>query len=194
MGDPSITKRITTRALVARGVLSWIFAVALVATTAVSAFVALSAVVLGFGLFTFVSGAVGLYAAYARARRARAGARRAGGDPVAPTLQAAAGIGVAIVTLAMPGLTALVLAWLVALYAVVTGAIELVSGSRRPTSIALGLTSIAFGILLLVLPVAGAYALSLLIAAWAFAMGAVTFAMAWKLGRYERWAHRPSVA
>lgn len=181
---------ISTRALVARSVLAWTFAVALVAASVSSPWIALSAVVLSFGLFTFASGAVGLYAA--------AYARRGGGDPIGPTLQAAAGIGVAIVTLAMPGLSALVLGYLVAVYAFVTGAIELVTAVRarggRPLALASGVVSIAFGALLVALPVAGAYALSWLVAAWAFATGAITLAMARRLGRYERFFRRHSAA
>ena len=100
------------------------------------------------------------------------------------------GIGAAIATIAWPSITALALLVMIGVWAVLTGVMELVAAFelRRVVQnewlLALaGVLSIAFGVLVLVFPGAGALALLTLIGAYAIVFGTVLVALGVRLHR-----------
>jgi uncharacterized membrane protein HdeD (DUF308 family) len=104
------------------------------------------------------------------------------------------GIGAGIATFVWPGLTALVLLYIIAAWAVVTGIFELVAAVRLRQVIhnewmlvLAGIASLVFGIALFAAPGAGALALVWLIAVYAILFGLLLLALAWRLrGLRER--------
>jgi uncharacterized membrane protein HdeD (DUF308 family) len=92
--------------------------------------------------------------------------------------QGIAGIGIGIVTLILPGITALVLLYIIASWAIVTGVFEVIAAIRLRKAISgewllalAGVASIAFGVLLVLFPGSGALAVVLWIAAYALVVG-----------------------
>jgi uncharacterized membrane protein HdeD (DUF308 family) len=103
-------------------------------------------------------------------------------------------IAAGVVAFAMPGITAYVLLVLIAAWAIVSGAIELVAAYqlrdviRGEWLLALnGVVAIIFGILLIAFPSAGALAVVWLIGSFAIASGVILLALAMRLrGRARR--------
>jgi len=98
------------------------------------------------------------------------------------------GIGAGLVTLFLPGITALVLLYIIAGWAVATGILELVAAVRLRKEIkhewllALGgIASVAFGVLIALFPGAGALALVIWIGAYALVFGALLVAFGFRL-------------
>jgi uncharacterized membrane protein HdeD (DUF308 family) len=101
-------------------------------------------------------------------------------------------IGAAVVTLLWPNITALVLLALIALWAIVIGAIEIIAAYRLRREIrgewalALdGLLSLVFGLFILFFPGAGAIALLWLIGAYAIVSGVLLVMLAFRLRAYH---------
>ena len=95
-------------------------------------------------------------------------------------LTGAAGICAALVTLISPGITAVMLLFLIAFWAIVTGFLEVVTAIELRKEIdgelwlgVGGLITIAFGVFLLARPEVGAIAVAWLIACYAMAFGAI---------------------
>jgi uncharacterized membrane protein HdeD (DUF308 family) len=164
------------RTLILRGLVTIAFGVLLVALPAIS----LSALILLFGAFALVDGVFIL----------TIGIRMASGEPARPIalLAGALAVVVGIATFLWPGITELVLLVLIALRAMIIGIAELMMARSvgRHSSLAwflaaLGLVSIAFGVLLLVYPGAGILALIWLIGLYAIAIGSASIARVWLL-------------
>src|SRR5262249_22012710 len=132
-----------------------------------------------------------------------------GGEPGTSRIwMAVEGIaGIGIMTFVWPGVTTLVLLWLIAAWALVTGIVEIVAAVRLRREIqgewmlALsGALSVLFGILLAVWPASGALALVFLIGAYAVVFGAVLVMLGLRLRRLRPGAdtvagtHRPAPA
>ena len=142
--------------------------------------ISLSALILLFGAFALIDGALIL----------TMGLRMAAGGPVRPVALVAGALAVVvgIATFLWPGITELVLLVLIALRATIIGIAELITASwvGRHSSLAwflaaLGLVSIAFGALLLVYPGAGILALVWLIGLYAIVIGSAGIARVWLL-------------
>ena len=102
------------------------------------------------------------------------------------------GILAGLLTFVMPGITALGLLILIAAWAIVTGAMELVAAVRLRKIIAnewllvlAGIASIAFGILLLFQPAVGALALIWWIGAWALVFGILLMILAFRMRNWK---------
>ena len=168
------------RTLVLRGVVTIAFGLLLILRPTTT----LELLVLLFGAFALVEGALALTAAAlaAQGEPGRAVAFTAG----------AVGVGVGITTFFWPGVTQLALSILIALRALVVGAAELALAAdialhvSRRTAVAwlfacTGVLSIAFGAVLLLYPGAGLVALVWLLGLYASAIGIVVIARAWFL-------------
>jgi uncharacterized membrane protein HdeD (DUF308 family) len=98
------------------------------------------------------------------------------------------GILAGLLTFVMPGITALGLLILIAAWALITGILEIVAAIKlRKTMtgewmlILAGLASVAFGILLILQPAAGALVMVLWIGAYALVFGILLFVLAFKM-------------
>jgi len=104
-----------------------------------------------------------------------------------------AGILAGVLTLAWPGMTALVLLILIAIWAIVTGVLQAWGALRLRKEIEgewllvlSGLISVAFGIALVVQPAAGALALVWLIGSYSILAGLIYIGLAFQLKRFRR--------
>jgi uncharacterized membrane protein HdeD (DUF308 family) len=134
-----------------------------------------------------------LYGAYAMADGIFAIAAAITGRPErapwwALLLEGVLGIAVGIMTFAWPGITALVLLYLIAGWAMATGVLEIAAAIRLRREIrgewmlALGgVLSIIFGILLVINPGAGALAVIWLIGGYAIVFGSLMIALGFRL-------------
>jgi len=99
-----------------------------------------------------------------------------------------AGILAGLITFLLPSITALVLLYLIAYWAIVTGILELIEGFRLRGQAANewalllgGAVSIIFGVLLIVHPLAGALAVLWLIAIYAIVFGLLMLVLSFRL-------------
>jgi len=110
-----------------------------------------------------------------------------------------AGILTGIIAAVWPGITALALLWVIALWAMVTGVFDIVAAfqlrkeMRREWLLALsGALSVLFGVLLVVWPAAGVLTLVVLIGIAAIAFGITLLMLGLRLRRELR--HNPAAA
>lgn len=161
-----------------RGICAVIFGVLTFAWPGVT----LAVLVLFYGAFALVDGILALVAAVT------------GGTP-APrwwlAIVGLAGLAAGIVTLIMPGITALVLLYFIAFWAIAIGVMQVVGAIRLRKEIdnewmliVSGIVSILFGIVLLVTPGAGALALLFVIGAYAIIHGITLIALSFRLKRH----------
>lgn len=159
--------------------------------TFVAPALSLVALVLTFGAFCLVDGvlAVGMVV------RRNAGANPRTARPWMLVLEGIAGVAAATVTFIWPGITALGLAWLIACWAVITGSLEIATAVRLRRAIpaawllvAAGVASVAVGVLLLYLPLAGVGTLVLWTGAYAFVSGGLLIGLSLRLRSRNRQA------
>jgi uncharacterized membrane protein HdeD (DUF308 family) len=142
--------------------------------------ISLAALVLVFGAYAFADGVLAIISAVRRGR----GADRWW----LLLLEGIAGIAAGVVTLLWPGITALVLLYLIAAWALVTGVLEIAAAIRLRKAIKgewllilTGVLSVALGVLLVLFPGPGALALVIWIGAYAFVFGALMLALGLRL-------------
>ena len=167
-----------------RGVVALAFGVLTILNPAIT----LITLVLLFGAFAFVDGVFMLVGAIAR--------RRGEGRWVPWLIGGLVGIGAGLVTLFRPGLTAAALLGIVAAWAILMGAAEITAAIRLRKVIAgewalalAGALAVAFGILLVAYPGAGALALVLWVGVYALVAGLLLLTLAFELRRWGR--HHP---
>jgi uncharacterized membrane protein HdeD (DUF308 family) len=162
--------------------------------------ITLTALVLLFGAYALVDGVMALGVAIF-------GGRGAEGRRPWLALEGIVGVAAGLFTFLWPGITALVLLWWIAAWALVTGIIEIVAAVRLRREIEgewllglSGVVSVLFGVLLAVRPGEGAIAVTWLIGICAIVFGVALLALAVELRRYRRTgivpggAHRPAHA
>jgi uncharacterized membrane protein HdeD (DUF308 family) len=148
--------------------------------------VTLLVLVILFGAYSLVDGVLGLISA-------AMGDRAAMGRRGWLILESVAGILIGVITFVWPGATTLVLLWLIAAWAIVTGVLEVVAAVRLRREIqgefflALsGALSVLFGLLLIFWPATGALALITLIGAFAIVYGLALIVLAYRLRKLRR--------
>jgi uncharacterized membrane protein HdeD (DUF308 family) len=109
------------------------------------------------------------------------------------------GIIAGIVTFAWPAITAIVLLYVIAFWAIFTGVFEIIAGIRLRKVITnewlllgLGALSLLFGILILFAPGVGALAIVLWIGAYACVFGIALLALAFRLRGHQRLIVQPT--
>ena len=146
--------------------------------------VTVAGLVLMFGAYAFLDGALAIAAAV-HPRRDRRHAFL--------LLEGVIGIGIGVASVLWTGATALVLTSLVAFWAIVTGALEIAMGAHlgrdfpgRRYLFTVGLVSLAFGVTVIVFPAAGALGIVLLLGAYAMTFGVTLLLLAWDLHRLAK--------
>jgi len=137
-------------------------------------------ILVAFGVFAFVGGAFAIGAGIVA-------------DPVRRwdvVAEGVIGVLAGIATFARPGITALALYGLIAAFALVTGALQLVSAVRLRGEVRgvgwltlAGITSVLFGVMMIALPRAGMLALAWLIAAYGIIFGISMISLSMSLRR-----------
>ena len=132
-----------------------------------------------YGIYALIDGAGGVMQAFR------------GGDTmhrVAYALLGLLGIVVGIMVLVWPGITVLLLATLVGIWAIVTGVAEIVAAIRLRKQIegeafliAAGAISVLAGILIVINPIAGAFGIALIVGIYALAYGIMLLVLAFRL-------------
>ena len=137
-----------------------------------------------FGAFALLNGVL----AFIAASRAPKGFPRFGSLIVEGILSVAAGV----IAFIVPGITALALLVLIASWAIVSGIFEIVAAIRLRKVIRhewllalAGFASIAFGVIMILRPTAGALALLWWIGAFMFAFGILLIALAFRMRRWR---------
>jgi uncharacterized membrane protein HdeD (DUF308 family) len=157
--------------------------------------VTLAALMLLYGSYALVDGVFSVIAAV----RGRSGA----GPSWTLLLAGLASIAAGLVTLLMPGLTAIVLVYVIAAWAMVRGVLEISAAVRLRRDITnewwLGLSgalSIIFGVLLMLAPGAGAVAMVWWIGTWSMVLGLVLVVLGVRLRGvwHETATRRPRAA
>ena len=173
-------------ALLIRGMAAVIFG----ALTLLAPGISLVALVLLFGAYAFADGIFAIVMALQR------GGRRNRWWIL--LLEGVAGLGAAAVTWFYPGLTALALLYLIAIWAAVTGVLEIALAIRlrrviaREWLLALsGVASLALGVVLVLFPGPGMIALVLWIGGYAIVFGALLIGLSLKLRSWTTRHPRP---
>lgn len=161
-------------------VLRGLVAIAVAVVTFVWPGITLQAIVLLFGGYALIDGVLSIVGSfYASKAHERWGAL---------LLHGLVGIAAAVITFLWPAVTAISLVWLIAAWAVITGIFQVIAAIRLRRYLAgewllalCGIASIAFGIFLVVAPLAGALAIALWIGVYALAFGCLLIALGFRL-------------
>ena len=142
--------------------------------------ITLAALVLLYGAYALVDGVMAIIGAV----RAAQSHERWG----ALLIEGVAGIAAAAITILWPGITALALGIVIASWAIVTGVFELVAAVRLRKHITgewllalAGIASIAFGVLIIIAPLAGALVIALWVGAYTLVFGVLMVALGLRL-------------
>lgn len=145
----------------------------------------LAVMVLFFGFYTIADGIVGICLAIQ--------GRKENEDWWVLLLWGIVGVFAGILTLAVPGLSALALLFYVAIWAITTGILQIVFAIRVRKEIEGewllilgGIASVIFGILLMARPEAGTLTLLWMIATYAFIFGIILVIMAFKARSFRK--------
>jgi uncharacterized membrane protein HdeD (DUF308 family) len=142
--------------------------------------ITLLALVLLFGSYAIVDGILNIVAAVRR--------REGRGPWWLLLIEGVVSIGAGVVTFVMPGLTALLLVYVIGAWAIITGALEVAAAVRLRKEITnewwlalSGVLSIVFGALVMLAPGAGALAMVLWIGGYSIVFGALLLGLAFRL-------------
>jgi uncharacterized membrane protein HdeD (DUF308 family) len=148
--------------------------------------ITLRALILLFGVFALIDGVSMLAAVFTGAAQAE------GSRKTWLVVDGLVGIAIGIVAFVWPGLTTLALLYLIAAWAILTGALKIAAAVVFRGALThewmlglSGLLSVAFGAIVAAAPGSGALAITWLIGWFAIVFGAVLLAMAWRLRKVE---------
>jgi uncharacterized membrane protein HdeD (DUF308 family) len=151
--------------------------------------ISLAALVLFFGAYAFVDGVLAIISAVRH---------RGETDRGWLIFEGIAGIAAGVLTFIWPGITALALLYVIAAWALVTGAFEIAAAIRLRKVITgewllilSGIASIGLGVLLVLFPASGALALVLWIGAYALVFGALLVGFSIRLHSWAKSHHSP---
>jgi uncharacterized membrane protein HdeD (DUF308 family) len=143
--------------------------------------ITLLALVLLFGAYALLDGIFDLVSAI-----------RSSNHHWAFVLEGIVGMIFGILTLLWPGITVMVLLYLIAFWAIFTGVLEIVAGIRLRQAIAnevllilMGVLSLLFGFLIIIFPGAGALVIAFWIGAYALVFGIMLIALAFRLRAFR---------
>jgi uncharacterized membrane protein HdeD (DUF308 family) len=143
--------------------------------------ITLLALVLLFGTYALLDGIFDIVSAF-----------RSSSHHWALLVEGIVGIIVGILTLLWPGMTGMVLLYLIAFWAIFTGVLEILAGIRLRAAIAnevllilMGVLSLLFGFLIIIFPGAGALAIAFWIGAYALIFGIMLIVLAFRLRRFR---------
>jgi uncharacterized membrane protein HdeD (DUF308 family) len=171
-------------ALALRGALAFLFGILAVLWPGIT----LAVLILLYAVYAIADGVTAIIAAvWAMAHHERWGML---------IVEGLVGIGAGIIALIWPGLTLLALAWLLAAWAVLTGALMLSAAFRlRHGGWLLGLSgtvSIVWGVLLAIFPIVGAFVLAVWIGVYALFFGGAMIALAFRLRALAQKTEKPA--
>ena len=165
-------------ALALRGLLAVIFGLLTFFVPGITLF----ALVLLFGFYAILDGVFDIISAI-----------RAPGAHWPLLVEGIIGVIAGILAILWPGITAMVLLYLIAFWAIVTGVFEIMAGIRLRQVIAgelmlilMGALSVLFGIFIIVFPSAGALAIVIWIGAYALLFGIMLIVLAFRLRNFRR--------
>jgi len=170
-------------ALALRGLLAVLFGI----LTLVSPGLTLFYLVLLFGAYAILEGIFNIISAI-----------RAPGHHWPLIVEGIIGIIAGVLTFMWPGITAVVLLYLIAFWAIFTGVLEITAGIRLRQHVTnewmlilMGITSILFGALILISPGTGALAIALWIGVYALIFGVILIVLAFRLRPLARTTATP---
>ena len=148
-------------ALVIRGIAAIVFGLGALFWPGVSLLV----LVILYGAYAIVDGVAALVGAFQAAERHRRW------WPL--VLEGIVGILAGLIAFVWPGITAIVLVWIIGAWAIIQGCLEIAAGLRFASWVLTiaGILSVIFGMILLVFPGAGALSLAWLMGAYALVFG-----------------------
>ena len=162
--------------LLLRGIVAILFG----ALTLMQPGISLASLLLLFGAYALADGVLGAWTAITH--------RKDRENWWVLLLEGLVGIGVGVLALIKPGLTALALLFYIAIWAITTGVLEIVAAVRLRKEIEgewmlilAGFASVAFGVLLMARPGSGALAVLWLIASYAILFGLLLVVLAFKV-------------
>jgi uncharacterized membrane protein HdeD (DUF308 family) len=162
--------------LLLRGLIAVAFAVMIWLQPAIS----LKALIILFGAFAFADGLLGVWGAFS--------SRKDRDNWWLLMLWGLVGIGIGLITFVAPQVTALALLFYIALWAIVTGILEIIAAVKLRKEIEgewllglAGLLGVVFGILLISRPGVGVLAVLWLIAAYSLIFGVLLVVLAFKV-------------
>jgi uncharacterized membrane protein HdeD (DUF308 family) len=171
--------------LLLRGLLALVFGLLAIAAPGAS----LIALTLWFGVFALVDGVFLITGAFA--------GRREHEHWYLMLLEGLVGVVFGLLTLRVPGITALILLMYIAAFAMITGVLRLVTAIRLRREIEgewwmaiSGVAGVLFGGLMLMMPGAGALAMMIYIGAWALVVGVSLVFLALRVRRIKRTGER----
>jgi uncharacterized membrane protein HdeD (DUF308 family) len=150
--------------------------------------ITLVTLVLLFGAYALVDGIFNVFAFF-----------RVASHQWALLIEGVIGIIAGALTFAWPAITAIVLLYVIAFWAILTGILEIIAGIRLRKVIAnewlllvIGALSLLFGVLILFAPGTGALAIVLWIGAYALVFGVFLLALAFRLRGHRRLIAHPA--
>jgi uncharacterized membrane protein HdeD (DUF308 family) len=155
--------------------------------------ITLLALVLLFGSYAIVDGVLNIVAAL------RGGAVQRAWWVL--LLEGLVGVAAGVVTFAIPGLTALMLVYVIGAWAIITGVLKIVAAIRLRKEITnewwlilSGALSVVFGVVVMIAPGAGALAMVLWIGAYSIVFGALLLGLAFRLRNWRSDRQRAPMA